>query len=194
MRDWRESDVQWVCVCVCGCGGVKEWGGGSSVSQQYKQKQQQTHAIVREIDKKPKYKSEQTKQSQNHLWNLKHGGVTRQRAAQVPHKTSAGPVSRCNITQSTPWHFEQLLISFFFVTTITTESSRAQASIKADGGITFHEIKSTALYLMPSVNRQPLFVSVNLFSSRRQSASRCWRPENRQASTGDNNRGTETFY
>lgn len=47
---------------------------------------------------------------------------------------------------------------------------------------------------MPSLKRQALFVSVNLFRLRRQSASQRWCPEHCRTSSGDNNRGAATFY
>lgn len=82
-----------------------------------------------------------------------------------------------------------------FFHTDHNKSLEAQANIKVPGGFYFMgDKKKTGLYLMPSLKRQALFVSVNLFGLRRQSASQRWCPEHCRTSSGDNNRGAATFY
>ena len=117
------ESVQWHSVCVC-----SGWGGGSSSvkSQKRKQTQQQTPAVVREMNKKPKYKSGPT-EPQTQQCDSTHSSAG-----------SSQNNSRCNITQSTPWHFEPLPISF-------SHNDRNNRKFQGTGGhesrwgIIFHE-------------------------------------------------------
>lgn len=73
--------------------------------------------------------------------NLKHNSVTRHTAAQVPHKTTADatlPREHRGILNRCPFPF--------LITTTTTESSRAQAGIKADGGLYFMKKLTCTLF------------------------------------------------
>lgn len=136
-----------------------------------------TAAVVREMYEKPKYTPGQEKPSQNHPWNLKHSRV-------IPDKTNSMPSEQMQ-------HYLQDT-GIFNRCPFPKQQNVPQVSI-TDGALHFMK-KLTALYLMPPLYCQALFVSVNLFRSQRQSASRCWRPDHCHASTGDNNSGTETFY
>lgn len=177
----------WESVVFSVCVG-KSWGGGDGVKVNNKNKSSSKHlqSSVRSI------RSQHTNLDRQNNHNTAHE-TSNTTAWLHRYKTAAGPPSRCNIIQSTQWHFEPLPISFFH-NDHNNRKFQGTGEHKCRRVDYISRKKLTALYLMPSLNRQALFVSVNLFSSPRQSASQCWRREHCLAPTGDNNSGTETFY
>lgn len=158
---------RWETVAFTACVFLTFGGGGVSVSKS--KTMTKTAAVVRDVNRKTKYNGKDkiitkppvTPPQQCYLMNEQRWALTKQTAH------VQGPTGRCDI-------FNRCLIPL-----VHNHNNRNVP----DRSLHFIKKKMTALCSMPSLNSQAPFLSVNLFSSQRQSAS-----------TQDNNSGTETFY
>lgn len=133
LQNWGvgECGIQWLCV-------YELWlVGGSSVQHKNSSKHQQSSGrSIRSqninLDRENNHSHKTTRESSNAtVWldKQQHGFLTEQQQAQRADATL--PRVHCGILNRCPFPF--------FITITTRESSRAQACVKADGGITFHE-------------------------------------------------------